>query len=344
MKKQLLNFTFALCMLGMLTSCSSDSGTTTGSTGGSGTTSTDSTASTESTDSTTDSTTDYSDFKIGVVQLAEHPALDASTQGFVDDMVAYGFDLDNIDIQNAQGDQSTCSTIAQKFVNDQVDLIFAVATPAAQATLTATSEIPILATAVTDFPVAGLVGDNITGVSDMGPVVRQAELVMEIVPDAKEVGILYCSSEDNSFIQAEMAKEAFAAMGVSTSEYTAADTNEVQLVVNSMLSKVDAVYVPTDNLFAQTMASVTMLTNAARIPVIAGESGMVDSGALCTIGVDYYGLGQATATMAIQVLVEGVDISTIPVGFSDENSWSVAVNADTQAALGITELPESLQG
>lgn len=341
MKQKLMTFALGLCMLGMLSSCSSDSGTTTGATTGTDS-STDNSTSTDSTVGT-ESTGDYGDFKIGVVQLAEHPALDASTQGFVDDLVAYGFDIDNIDIQNASGVQATCSTIAQKFVNDKVDLIFAVATPAAQATLTATSEIPILATAVTDFPVAGLEGPNITGMSDMGPVARQAELVMEIAPDAQEVGILYCSSEDNSFIQAEMAKEVFEAMGVSTSEYTAADTNEVQLVVQNMLTKVDAVYVPTDNLFAQTMASVAMLANTAGVPVIAGESGMVDSGALCTIGVDYYGLGQATAAMAIEVLVEGVDISTIPVGFSDEDSWSVTVNAETQAALGITELPAILQ-
>ena len=169
--------------------------------------------------------------KIGVIQLTEHVALDAARDGFIDALVEAGFNRENIDVQNAQGEIPNCATIATKFVNDKVDLILAVATPAAQAAAPATTEIPILATAVTDFVSAGLVnsdevpGGNVSGTSDMNPIEEQADLLVKLVPEAKTVGILYCSAEDNSILQAGLAKAAFEARGLTVNEYTAADVN-----------------------------------------------------------------------------------------------------------------------
>ncbi len=345
--KRFLSMSMVMSLL-LLTSCSSGGAESSSSSSSSS----NSSSSSESTQADTSSdnknevvidgdTYDFGDLKIGIVQLAEHPALDDATEGFVDAITAAGMSLDNIDIQNAQGEQANCNTIALKFVNDQVDLILAVATPAAQAASNSTSTIPVLATAVTDFPVAGLTADNVTGVSDMGPVERQVELVLEVAPEAETVGVLYCSSEDNSLLQAEMALAVLDGLGVDSMEFTVADSNEVQQVTQSMVGKVDAVYIPTDNLLAQTMATVVLVTNPAGIPVIVGEDGMVASGGLATIGVNYYGLGVATAQQAIDILIHGVDISTIEVEFSDESSWTPAVNEDTLAALGI-DLPDSL--
>lgn len=203
--------------------------------------------------------------KIGVIQLTEHVALDAARDGFIDALVEAGFNRENIDVQNAQGEIPNCATIATKFVNDKVDLILAVATPAAQAAAQATTEIPILATAVTDFVSAGLVnsdevpGGNVSGTSDMNPIEEQADLLVKLVPEAKTVGILYCSAEDNSILQAGLAKAAFEARGLTVNEYTAADVNEIQPVTTKAVGEVDALYVPTDNLFAENMPTAALV-------------------------------------------------------------------------------------
>ena len=284
-------------------------------------------------------------FKIGVIQLTEHAALDASCQGFIDALDASGIDY-TIDVQNAQGEQSICNTIATKFVNDGVDLILAIATPAAQAAAQATADIPILVTAVTDPAGAGLVasnevpGGNVSGTSDLNPVKEQVELLMKLVPDAKTVGIMYHSSEDNSILQADMAKAELEKNGLKVEIFTAADTNEVSAVTEKATSSVDVLYIPTDNLFADTMSTVSTIATAANVPIICGESNLVDAGALATYGISYHDLGEKAAAQAIKVLVDGADIGTLPIEYSDE--LSLVINEELASQLKIV-IPEDLK-
>ena len=288
-------------------------------------------------------------YKIGVSQLAEHPALDASYEGFVAALADAGYvDGENItiDYNNAQGDPATCTTIAEKLVNGQCDLILAIATAAAQSAASATSEIPILGTAITDFEVAGLVNDrdapggNVSGGSDMNPIEEQIDLLTQILPDAKTVAVMYCSSEDNSIVQAGLAEEALEARGIEWVEYTVSDSTMIQSVAESMIGKVDAVYIPTDNLLAEGMAAVSMVTNDNNLPCIVGEAGMVENGGLATYGLDYYDLGYMTGQMAVQVL-EGADISTMPVGHIPVEECTLTVNTTVAEQLGIT-IPEDI--
>ena len=288
-------------------------------------------------------------FRIGIIQLTEHPALDAAREGFIDALVAAGFSKDNIDVQNAQGEIPNCAPIATKFVNDKVDLILAIATPAAQTAAQATTEIPILATAVTDFVDAGLVdsnevpGGNVSGTSDMNPIAEQADLLVKLVPEAKTVGILYCSAEDNSILQANLAREALEALGLTVNEYPVADVNEIQPVTTKAVGEVDAIYVPTDNLFAEHMPTAALVTEPAKIPVICGESGMVASGGTATYGINYYNLGKLAGEQAVEILLNGADISTMPIGFAAAEDLEFAVNEENCAAIGI-EIPADLQG
>ena len=214
--------------------------------------------------------------KIGILQLMEHDALDAAYQGFVDGLAEAGYkdgEQIKIDFQNAQGEQANCQTIADKFVSDKVDLVLAIATPAAQAMANATQDIPILVTAVTDPADAKLVasneapGGNVTGTSDMNPVEAQMKLLKQLVPDAKNVGMLYNSSEANSKLQVDMAKSYAADLGLTCTDYTVSNANEIQQVVESAIGKVDAFYAPTDNVIANGMATVSMVTEPANIPV-----------------------------------------------------------------------------
>ncbi len=209
-------------------------------------------------------------FKIGVLQLTEHPALDAANKGFVAAVEEAGIGA-KINQQNAQNDQSACQTIASTLVNEGCDLILAIATPAAQAVAGATSDIPIVCTAITDFAASGLVkdndapGGNVTGTSDMNPVVDQIDLLHQLAPEAKKVGLLYCTAESNSKIQIELAAAELKKLGIEGVEYTASSSNEVQQVVESMMGKVDAIYTPTDNTIASAM-TVTMTPPAATSP------------------------------------------------------------------------------
>ncbi|MGL6218778.1 MAG: ABC transporter substrate binding protein, partial [Lacrimispora sphenoides] len=220
----------------------------------------------EAAESTGEKTADGKQYKIGVLQLVQHAALDASNKGFIQALDDAGLNY-TVDQQNASGDQPTCQTIASKLVNDNDDLILAIATPAAQAVAGATSDIPILLTAVTDPASSDLVesndnpGGNVSGTSDLTPVKEQIALLKKILPDAKTVGILFCSAESNSEIQAKMAKDAIEAEGMTAVEYTVSNSNEIQTVVTSMVGKVDALYTPTDNTIAAGMATVSMVAN-----------------------------------------------------------------------------------
>lgn len=279
-------------------------------------------------------------YKIGVIQLVEHAALDASNQGFVAALDDAGISYE-IDQQNAQNDQSACQTIAEKLVNDGNDLILAIATPAAQAVAGATSEIPILVTAVTDPADAGLVesnevpGGNVSGTSDLTPVKEQIDLLQQLMPEAKTVGVLYCTAESNSVFQANMAEAACADAGLESEIFTVSSSNEIQQVVESMVGKVDALYTPTDNTIAAGMATVAMVANDNGIPVICGEAGMVDAGGLATYGIDYYQLGYMAGEQAIDILVNGADISQMPIGYLSADRCELKVNQETADALGI---------
>ncbi len=283
--------------------------------------------------------------RIGVIQLVEHDALDAGYEGFVEALREAGYEEGKnleLDYNNAQGDVSNCETIANKLVNDKNDLILAIATPAAQAVAGKTTEIPILATAVTDFAEAGLVdsndapGTNVSGSSDMNPVEEQISLLQELLPDAKKVGIMYCSSEDNSILQANLAKEVCKAKNLEVEEFTVSDSSMIQSVAESMIGKVDAVYIPTDNLLAESMATVTMITNANGLPCIVGEENMVKNGGLATYGLDYFALGKLAGNMAVDILENGTDVSTMPVQYISAEDCSLAVNSSAAADLGVS--------
>lgn len=279
-------------------------------------------------------------FKIGVLQLVQHTALDASNKGFFAALDEAGVKYE-ADQQNAAGEQSTCQTIAEKLVNDKDDLILAIATPAAQAVAGVTSEIPILLTAVTDPADSGLVednkapGGNVSGTSDLTPVKEQIDLMKQLIPDVKNVGILYCSAESNSVLQADMAKAACDAAGLTYQDYTVSNSNEIQTVVESMIGKVDAIYAPTDNMVAAGMATVAMIALDNKIPIICGESGMVEAGGLATYGIDYYQLGYLAGQQAIDILVNGKDVATVPIGYLPADKCQLSVNKTTADALGI---------
>jgi len=281
--------------------------------------------------------------KIGVVQLVEHVALDAAYKGFVDGLKEAGYEDGKnikIDYQNAQGEQANCQTIAQKLVNDQDDLILAIATPAAQAVANLTQTIPVLITAVTDPASAKLVvsndapGTNVTGTSDLTPVAAQMDLLKQIVPNAKTVGFLYCSSEQNSKFQIDLAKKACDKIGLKYIDATVSNSNEIQQVTQSLVGKVDAVYSPTDNMIAAGVPTVASVLNAAKIPFICGEDGMVKQGGLATYGVNYYELGKQTAVMAVQILKEGKKPSEMPIQYLQ--TCDVSINEETAKAIGIT--------
>ena len=279
-------------------------------------------------------------YQIGVLQLTQHVALDKANEGFFAALDEAGIQYE-ADQQNAAGEQSTCQTIAEKFASDGKDLIFAIATPAAQAVAGVVADTPVIITAVTDPADSGLVADNaapggnVTGTSDLTPVAEQIQLLKQILPEAKTVGILYCSAEANSVLQAEMAKEACEAEGLEAVDYTVSASNEIQTVVESMVGKVDAIYAPTDNMIAAGMATVAMVANDNGLPTICGEGGMVDAGGLATYGIDYYQLGYLAGEQAIEILVDGADPAEIPIGYLAAEDCELQVNQDPAYVLGI---------
>ena len=279
-------------------------------------------------------------YKIGVIQLVQHAALDKTNEGFVAALKDAGLNCD-IDQQNASGDQSACQTIASTLVNNENDLIFAIATPAAQAVAGVTDSIPILVSAVTDPAASGLVdsnenpGVNVSGTSDLTPVKEQIELMQKLLPETKTVGLLYCSAEANSVLQIEMAKEALETAGIAYKDYTVSNSNEIQTVVESMVGNVDCIYAPTDNMIAAGMATVSMVATENKIPIICGEEGMVDAGGLATYGIDYFQLGYMAGEQAVEILTKGTDISTMPIGYMDASKCTLKVNEEIANELGI---------
>ena len=296
----------------------------------------------------TPSNPDEKVFQIGIVQLAEHPALDEATRGFKEFLTEKLGDKVQFSVQNAQGEQTNCTTIVNQFVSSKVDLIMANATNAVKAAREATSDIPIVGTSVTDYVFSGLVasneapGANVTGASDMNPVNVQVQLMKTLCPEVKTVGIVINSGEENSAIQAEEAKTAFEAEGFAVKIYSVADTNEIQTVVTAACNEVDAFYEPTDNLIAANVPTMSNITTAAGKPVICGEGGMCESGFLATYAISYYELGRAAGEQAFNILVNGADPATTPIFFFDVSQLTLVVNEQNAAELGIT-IPEELK-
>lgn len=289
-----------------------------------------------------------SQIKIGVLQLIEHNALDSAYKGFVDGLKEAGYEDGKniiIDYQNAQGEQANCITIGQKFINDKSDLILAIATPAAQAIANMTKDIPILITAVTDPADSKLVannnapGGNVTGTSDLTPVEAQIELLKEIIPNVKTVGLLYCSSEQNSVFQINIAKKKLDSMGIKYIDIAISNLNEIQQVIQNVIGKVEAIYTPTDNMIANGMATVALMTEPAKLPVICGEGGMTMLGGTATYGINYYELGKLTSTQAVSILKGDKKTSEMPIEYLQK--FDLVVNTNMIESIGLT-IPESL--
>ena len=286
--------------------------------------------------------------KIGILQQLEHVALDNAREGFVKALEDNGYvDGENLvlDIQNAQSDRSNLSTMSDRLVNEKNDIILAIATGAAQSAAGKTKDIPILITAVTDPVDAGLAesmekpNTNVSGTSDASPIKEQIELMLRLKPDTKVVGLMYTSSEDNSVLQINQVKAILDDMNLEYVEQTVTNSNDVQQAAQSIVKKCDAIYIPTDNVLASSMAIVGSEAVREEVPVICGESGMVMSGGLATLGIDYYNLGYQTGEMAIRIL-NGEDITTMQI--ETQKDYSYTINGDMADALGIT-IPAELQ-
>jgi putative ABC transport system substrate-binding protein len=289
--------------------------------------------------------------KIGITQILEHDALDAARKGFIKALEDKNYkDGSNIkiDFQNAQNDMPTTQTIAEKFVNDNVDLILAIATPSAQAAFNATQkakkDIPILITAVTDPVDAGLVKslekseNNVTGTSDAFPIDKQFDLIKKLVPQAKRVGMIYNTSEANSGLQVEEAKKAATNFGFEIVASGITSSNEIPQALSAIQDKIDVLYIPTDNMVAAAAPTITNILYAKNIPVFGSELGQVKGGAVGTAGMDYYKLGYETGLKAVEVL-EGKKPSEIPVTILKESS--IAINEDAVKKLNI-KVPDDI--
>ncbi|MCR5415703.1 MAG: ABC transporter substrate-binding protein [Pseudobutyrivibrio sp.] len=280
----------------------------------------------QSTEVTEEATTDDAKtYNVGVIQLVQHPALDAATEGFQAALTEKLGDSVTITVNNASGDSATCATIANSFVSDNVDLIMANATPAMQASETATSTIPIVATSITDYATAldisdwtGATGTNVTGTSDLAPLDGQATMLNELFPDAKEVGIIYCSGEDNSLYQANKITEYLEGYGYNVTDYTFSDSADVATVVQSACSSSDVLYVPTDNVAANCAETINNVALTAGVPIVAGEEGICKGCGIATLSISYYDIGYAAGLMAYDILVNGKDPATTEIQYATE--------------------------
>ena len=286
--------------------------------------------------------------EIGVLQLVEHASLDAAYRGFVNALKEAGYEDGvniKIDYQNAQGDQANLMTISERFVKNQVDLILAIATPAAQSVASATTDIPILFTAVTDPVAARLVesneapGLNVTGTTDAGPIDKQLELLKELYPDLKTLGIIYNSSEVNSEVQAKQAEEIAKNLGWEVKLGTITSVNDIEQVATSLAGKVEAFYAPTDNTIASAMPNLAKVAEEHSLPIIAGAPEMVEAGGLATVGIDYYKLGAQTGKMAVRILKGEAKPAVMPV--ESLKDVDVVLNKDYAKAIGYS-FPQSV--
>lgn len=281
-------------------------------------------------------------YKVGVLQLAEHPALDAANKGFVDGLASKGFkDNVKIDQQNAQGDQSNLNTIAQRFVADRPDLVVAIATPAVQAMANASHDIPILGTAVTSYVNAKLVdsnehpGGNVSGTTDMIPMDNRVKLIKALVPNAKKIGTIYSSSEINSQVQADEFKKLAAAEGMELVTVTVSNVNDVPQAANDLLTKgVDAVYFPTDNIVASSYSNLVSILGAKKLPIFPSDDTLLKYGGLGAYSVDFYKLGFQTGEMAAKILSGEAKVEDMPI--ESQSPAKLVINQEEAKKLGIT--------
>ena len=293
----------------------------------------------------TASAADGDKYTIGICQLVQHEALDAATQGFKDEIVKeLGEDAVTFDEQNAQGDSNTCSTIINSFVSNNEDLILANATESLQAAAAGTSDIPILGTAVTEYGVAldlkdfdGTVGGNISGTSDLAPLDEQAAMLQELFPDAKKVGLLYCSAEANSQYQVDTVKAALEELGYTCEYYAFSDSNDLSSVTTTAANDSDVIYVPTDNTVASNTEIINNICLPAKVPVITGEEGICAGCGVATLSINYYDLGVTTGKMAVKILKDGEDISQMPIEYAP--NFTKEYNKDICEELGV-EVPD----
>ena len=285
-------------------------------------------------------------YTVGICQLVEHPALDAATQGFKDALTEALGDKVVFDEQNAQNDSNTCSTIVNNFVSKNVDLIMANATPALQAAAAATNKIPILGTSVTEYGVAlgidnfsGTVGGNISGTSDLAPLNEQADMVKELFPDAKNVGLVYCSAEANSQYQVDTVAGYLTAMGYTCKYYAFSDSNDIATVVTNAAAEMDVLYVPTDNTAANNTEIINNICKG-KIGIVAGEEGICAGCGVATLSISYYDIGYATGKMAVKILTEGADISKMPIEYAPK--FTKKYNPELCEALGI-KIPDGYE-
>lgn len=285
--------------------------------------------------------------KIGVVQIVQHGSLDEANKGFVDALKERGYGPDKVEIdqENAQGDQSNLKTIVSRFKAEKPKLICAIATPAAQAAANEIKDIPIVGTAITDYTSAKLVqnderpGGNVTGVSDFASMDAQMELAAKLIPQAKNVGLIYCSSEVNSEVQANQMKDYCKKHGLSVEERTVNNVNDIQQVAESLVGKVDYIYVPTDNTLASFIPTLMKITDANKIPVIVGADIMAKDGALAALSVDYYRLGKQTGELAADILDGKVKPETSPI--QHQKDYTIVINKQDAEILGI-QIPEEI--
>lgn len=285
--------------------------------------------------------------KIGVVQIVQHGSLDEANKGFVDALKERGYGPDKVEIdqENAQGDQSNLKTIVSRFKAEKPKLICAIATPAAQAAANEIKDIPIVGTAITDYTSAKLVqnderpGGNVTGVSDFASMDAQMELAAKLIPQAKNVGLIYCSSEVNSEVQANQMKDYCKKHGLSVEERTVNNVNDIQQVAESLVGKVDYIYVPTDNTLASSIPTLMKITDANKIPVIVGADIMAKDGALAALSVDYYRLGKQTGELAADILDGKVKPETSPI--QHQKDYTIVINKQDAEILGI-QIPEEI--
>ena len=277
----------------------------------------------DNTGDTAGDTTKQVSYHVGVCQLAQHPALDAATQGFVDALKEELGDDVEINVQNASGESNNCSTIINGFLSADVDLIMANATPALTAAASATSEVPILGTAVTAYGVAldlddfdGTVGGNISGTSDLADLGKQADMLVEWFPEAKNVGLLFCSAEPNSRYQVDEISKALTAKGLTCTEFAFTDSNDLAAVTEKAAAASDVIYIPTDNTAASCTETIGSIVLNAKTPVVAGEKGLCTVCGVATLSISYYDLGYKTGEMAAQVLTGEADIAEMPIQYA----------------------------
>ena len=329
MKKKLLALSLAACMALSLAACGSNPAI-------------------DPSDDGAGETTDAHPFTIGICQLVQHEALDAATQGFKD-AVEEALGAENViwNEQNAAGDSATCTTICGSFVSEGVDLILANGTAALQAASAATGTIPILGTSITEYGVAlgiddfsGTVGSNVSGTSDLAPLDEQAAMVKELFPNAKTVGLLYCSAEANSQYQVETVKGYLEDLGYTCELYSFVDSNDVTSVTNTACSSCDVLYIPTDNPAASNPEAINNVAQPAGVPVVAGEEGICKGCGVATLSISYYDLGVTTGKMAVKILTGEADISEMPIEYAPQ--FTKKYNPDLASSLGVT-IPEGYE-